>query len=464
MIASEIAKGKKYAKRKHTLISEEACLVPIMTACSKVTIESLGKKSDKKVIPVKSLGRFQWVKVPHLSRATITSVHNELIVGNPIELSQRKETGRDLVLVIFIDGLADLGRFEMEDLSKLMPHTSKFFSSGSRFARHFANAEWTLPSVATMFTGLYTDAHGLYHHRKDAELPPETPVLSEYFNNSGYQTLNVGGNWRMSPRYGYTKGFDRTIYKHSMLGAEVIDCFIENNRAFKNRSQFAWLTFMDIHHELNIMGGLDVVADDKDYTQWPQEDGGKSVFKSYSTKKVNNYISNIKSLDERLALLYSYLERSYPTGNITVLLTSDHGQSFLSPNNSPLKDERVMVPMFLKSPVCGELGSSIHEVTECLDIPLILLKESSIMPDHFDRVDGLIPRCLGGNGRTYPYSQSIFPGQTFKSRFSYEDKVFFVESEDLVVSLSDLPKQYYRASLDTQDVELPTEVMKHLKS
>ena len=123
-----------------------------------------------------------------------------------------------------------------------------------------------------------------------------------------------------------------------------------------------------------------------------------------------------------------------------------------------------MVPMFLKSPVCGDLGSSIHEVTECLDIPLILLKESSIMPDHFDRVDGLIPRCLGGNGRTYPYSQSIFPGQTFKSRFSYEDKVFFVESEDLVVSLSDLPKQYYRASLDTQDVELPTEVMKHLKS
>ena len=249
-----------------------------------------------------------------------------------------------------------------------------------------------------------------------------------------------------------------------MLSTEIIDCFIENNRAFKERSQFAWLTFMDIHHELNIFGDLDVIADDNHYTQWPKADKGKSVFKRYSAEKVENYISNIKSLDERLCLLYAYLERSYPSGNITVLLTSDHGQSYLSEGQSPLKDERVMVPMFLKSPLCGELGSYIHEITECVDIPLILLKESNIKPEKFAGLDSVIPRCLGGNGRKYAYSQSIFPGQTYKSRFSYETKDYFIESEDLVVGLDNLPKQYLRPSLDERSADLPVEVIEHLDS
>lgn len=459
-IGAEILTAKK--RMKHFVQNLDAdCLIPVMSRRGEALIEEYGGRSS--IVDVKSLDRFQWLKIASGSTLTLKSSH-DLIVGSPISLSQSHNCRRDLVLVIFIDGLADIERLGIGSFADLMPKTSRFFSSGSRFTQHFANAEWTLPSVASLFTGSYTNSHGLFHPSKRTPLRTGEKLLSEVFQEHGYNTFHVGGNWRMSPSYGYMRGFDRTVYKRSMDCAEVIDCFIENNLTFKNRSQFAWLTFMDLHHEINLLGRLDSISGDDGYTQWPSQDNQKSVFRRHSPAMKNNYISNIRSLDSRLAGLYSYLEEAYSSRGLTVVLTSDHGQSYLSDDLSPLKDERVMVPLFFRSPLCSKWMKNITEFTECVDIPLILLNDSDICPDYFLSRDGRVPKCMGGHGRNFAYSQSLFPGQTYKSRFTYSEDTYYCESKQPFTTLEALPSQTMISSQIAFSSKLPGELQKHLEN
>ena len=459
-IGAEILKA---TKRIGTFVQsiDKDCMLPVMTKLGEALIEVDGKQST--LIDVKSLDRFQWLKLPGGSTLTLKSDY-DLTVGTPIALTKSYDCQRDLVLVLFVDGLADVERLGIGSFADLMPKTSRFFSSGSIFSQHFANAEWTLPSVASLFTGSYTNSHGLYHPDKRTALRHDVRVLSEVFQEHGYNTFHVGGNWRMSPPYGYMRGFDRTVYKNSMECEEVIDCFIENNLTFKSRSQFAWLTFMDLHHEVNLLGRLDSISGDDGYTQWPSRDGQKSVFKRHNSAMINNYISNIRSLDSRLSSLYSYIEDSYTGRNTTIILTSDHGQSYLSEDSFPLKDERVMVPLFYRSPISSGWERRISEFTECVDVPLMLLKDSGICTDEFLSRDGRIPKCMGGSGRSFAYSQSIFPGQTYKSRFTYSEGTYLCESTQLTKTLEFLPSQTLIEGQRSLSAKLPSEVRDHLES
>ena len=53
----------------------------------------------------------------------------------------------------------------MTNINKLIPNTINFFKAGLTFENCFANSEWTLPSVASLFTGKYTHKSKIFHPR-----------------------------------------------------------------------------------------------------------------------------------------------------------------------------------------------------------------------------------------------------------------------------------------------------------
>lgn len=66
---------------------------------------------------------------------------------------------------------------------------------------------WTIPSHASLFTGLYPWVHGV-HHKGRRRLPSELPRISTLLRSQGYQTLALSGNAFLTPSSGLVDGFD----------------------------------------------------------------------------------------------------------------------------------------------------------------------------------------------------------------------------------------------------------------
>ncbi len=76
-------------------------------------------------------------------------------------------------------------------------------------------AGWSLPSHASMFTGLYASGHGADDQHK--YLQPEFRTLAEIVRSRGYQTLGYCDNPYVGPATGLDRGFEwfNRVYQSS---------------------------------------------------------------------------------------------------------------------------------------------------------------------------------------------------------------------------------------------------------
>ena len=227
-------------------------LIPISGKNIKITKFS---KSKQNQIVYGSEDKFNYFFCPKNSSIKLES-KSDFILGDPLFFNQKKETKNDLVVLLFIDGLADYEILGYESLSQIMPNTSKFFEVGYEFKNHFANSEWTFPSFANIFTGLYTQKHGLFHPWSKKALPKNIETIAELFKKNGYLTFQSGGNKMINPSFGYSRGFDRNIYQREMNAIQTIENFIENQNTFSERSTFSFLKLLDLRHDLGYINHI----------------------------------------------------------------------------------------------------------------------------------------------------------------------------------------------------------------
>jgi len=425
----EIIYGTYYKNEKVVFQCNEDSVLPISMENHKdvLRISCDDKLTDEiKNLPPK---RYQYFTADKGLKYTIES-NGGVVIGKPIQLRQKIKHKKKLVLCIFIDGLVDsseLGKYRDE---QLMPHTASFFKNGTRFRNHFSNAEWTLPSVPGFFTGTRQQTHGFFSPKDSHVIGGNEKILSEVFQDDGYLTFQSCGNWRKSPAYGYVKGFDRTIYKKEMDAKDVIFSFLEHMRAFKDRDNFVWLTFMDVHHLLNVIPDVSSqIAGNICVTPWYDPDNKKkSVFTEKDEKLVDIYVNEVKRVDYYLKIIYDYLKENFKDDEMLVTLVSDHGQAFASDDQHPLSLARTKVPWFLYGE--GIPKQDAYELTENIDIFETILKCCDLQTSE-NNYDSKMPFTLGGNAeREYVFSQSIYPGQTYKAvirdkycEYRYESKL-----------------------------------------
>jgi arylsulfatase A-like enzyme/Flp pilus assembly protein TadD len=77
---------------------------------------------------------------------------------------------------------------------------------GARFTRAYAPAPITLPSHASMMTGLHPPKHGARHN--GMRLDASVPTLAERLRAGGFATGAFIGAFPLDRRFGLTKGFD----------------------------------------------------------------------------------------------------------------------------------------------------------------------------------------------------------------------------------------------------------------
>ncbi len=256
--------------------------------------------------------RFYYYKFNKNDELEIKS-NKEFILGNKIEIKKNKNLP-SLVLNIFIDGLSQ--KFiEENNLENIAPNIYKFFKEGTICNNTYVTGEWTYVSLASFFTGKTTTNHRVFHPNYDTNNLIRNELYSEIFQNEGYLTAKIDGDWRSNPAIGYMKGLDRYLYQPSvreMHCDDVITETIEHLETFKNNNNFLWICIPDLHDvadefetriSTQVRSSINCRAFEKS-----QE---TSVRKKKDDKKSERFGVQLKRIDTYLGLLFNYIKDNY---------------------------------------------------------------------------------------------------------------------------------------------------------
>ena len=215
-----------------------------------------------------------------------------------------------------------------------------------RFDRVQAVAPWTVPSVASVMTGLYPHRHGagVLNHRVanlDRMLPSglvETPsTLGEILLRHGYRTANLSAHpWTAHKRFGLNRGFlesrliveDRDLLKEGIAWVEDAAATDPESPFFLNlhplRVHSAWL-----EPQLAIRERLQGMR--PDFREVAQEEAPLGLAESPESEMFLRYLEYVRSIAELRAELAAFLRSLDEIALLPrtlVVAYSDHGEEF----------------------------------------------------------------------------------------------------------------------------------------
>ena len=92
------------------------------------------------------------------------------------------------------------------------------------FRNTVAAAPWTVPSHASMFSGVNAHRHGANYAGSVSE---GVDFLAEYLRGAGYSTMAVTGGGYIGPEHGFARGFDEFSYYSGEKGSDELESGIE---------------------------------------------------------------------------------------------------------------------------------------------------------------------------------------------------------------------------------------------
>lgn len=139
------------------------------------------------------------------------ALRTEVAPDSPRTAKKTAARGPDVLLVVVDTLRADTVYGSNTDFP-IMPHLRRWAQQSVFFTEAEATSGWTLPSIASLFTGINPT-------RIQAErriLLSETTTLAEHFADAGYRTHGYVDNVNLAPRSGFAAGF-HTWFRRSAL-------------------------------------------------------------------------------------------------------------------------------------------------------------------------------------------------------------------------------------------------------
>lgn len=423
-LKTELLKGRKGKEFCYTIENPTTFPISLFSRSGELQIEGPGENYtfEQNVL---DLNQYNYLSFSQPGQYKFTS-NNLFFMGNPMNLKPTKRSPQ-LIITVFIDGLSN--DVIENDLDHLMPSTAKFFSTGYRNNNCYTTGDWTLPSVASMYTGKTVINHNLYHAHNHLEINQSNKLFTSYFKENGYMTAQINNNWRITPTVGYLEDMDRIVYQHFMGGFtanEVVGEAIEHLEAFKENNHFLWVGIEDLHDIADEINNdlLSQVHVDGKYRQ-KKNVGVTSVLSPYDFNKVKKYEAELKRIDFHLSTLYNYLENNFGKENILVSLISDHGQTYLKEDDFLLHEPKRKVPFMI---VGKDVESKISdEISSILDLFPTLAKLAKV---EMDVQEGVVLKDFGGEGRKFALTETIHPGQPYLIAITDSNFIFRFKSHE----------------------------------
>lgn len=300
------------------------------------------------------------------------------------------------------------------------PNLAQLASRGLLFRNSYSASTWTLPSTASLMTGLYPDQHGV--RRLPQQLPPEANTLAERLRALGYRTAAFTDGGFVDPQWGFAQGFDRyDSTRGQAWSPKDVKRVVEPaerwlaERAAEAKAGGTAPFFLLVHtyeaHQpyLNRDGLADPFLppgpkprNESYWIRFPARLEGPEL-----SRVVALYDGEIRRADRHLARLWRLLGRKEFADRTAILVTSDHGEELMDHGNmehgmGKLYDENIKVPLILKLPD-GTRGNVTSPVSGVDVVPTFLDLAGAPKSD-LEALPGrsLLPLAADPKARTEP--------------------------------------------------------------
>ena len=336
----------------------------------------------------------------------------QIVWGDPVLVDRAVELPeRPSIIFILVDTLRRdyLGAYGFR--GDISPNLDWLAKESVVFENAFTQAPWTKPSIATLFTSLYPDVHGLDNHGglfgerasdslTTGILPPEALTMAELFQVSGYRTGAFVANPWLDRAFGFAQGFD--TYEIRTDGDELLDRargWLESRAS--GEPFFLYLHLMDVH------GPYDAPEDDfermrgsvslerfeplpvermrrlppyLDGISWfSVEDlasagwGAVVDFRLGRSRTLRaRYAANVRDFDRRIGPFLQMLRTSNWNEDAYVVLSSDHGEELLEhggwDHGFSLYDDQIRTPLLIRAPGASGAGRRVHQAVSLIDL------------------------------------------------------------------------------------------------
>lgn len=288
------------------------------------------------------------------------------------------------------------------------------------FDRHYVEGNWTKPSTASLFSGLYQHQHGVTKgHAKVGQDVFETQVLNdelvtlaEEFRDAGYATFGVVKSHHLVPAYGFAQGFDHYSGPGDVKGDAGRVAKVAEVIANLDRGYFGYVHLNACHHPFprNERDPEFMARHGFEY----DEAARAAVGVDFTTQEILDAIRNdrleLTAADRRyLSLIYDAslrrvdrrtvapmlegLRRSGRWDRTLLILTADHGEELVEhggyAHSHALWDEIIRVPMIVKFPK----GLRPQALPDRVDAPT---SNVDVFPTLMEFLGRPVPRGLAG--------------------------------------------------------------------
>jgi arylsulfatase A-like enzyme len=291
------------------------------------------------------------------------------------------------VLVLLVDAL----RADALGIHGASPSPSPVLDAlaarGLVFETAIAQASWTLPSVATLFTGLHPRTHGVARPGVGtgaAVLPAGVPTLAERASHAGVTTVGVSASMLVSPATQLARGFEsffrvpwRREAPHAGSAARVNARFLRWLRPNRRHRFFAYLHYMEPHepyvppagYRVPVPAGVRPAVAAGDALGVARAVDAPPLAAAELRHLRRLYAAEVRAWDAALGELLAGLDRLGVRDSTVVVVTADHGEELADHggllHGMTLYDEVLHVPLVIVGP--GVPAGRVPELVQGID-------------------------------------------------------------------------------------------------
>jgi len=329
------------------------------------------------------------------------------------------------VLIISVDAL------RADAVGSLTPNIGELAARGVTFTEAFAQAPWTLPSLASLMTSRYPSELGIRPLTNDAPgrpafYPPvaSAPRAAEMLREAGYTTAAQLTNPYATEKFGLQGGF--TCIRHSQdrprtplaydllrrglrLGGipserddadQVTRGALAWLREERREPFFLWVHYLDPHAPYGPPPVADTLAHEA-LMRAARESPSTKERESARQRVRQAYEAEVRYCDDWIGKLLRYLDESGLADRTLVILTADHGEGFWEgdalEHGGSFARAVMQVPLVIAFPDRRHAGLRVDEPARLLDVlPTVLDVASVATPSHV-RGTSLLPLLEGSS-------------------------------------------------------------------
>jgi arylsulfatase A-like enzyme len=352
----------------------------------------------------------------------------------------------DAVVLIVVDTLrADFLPF-YGHTPNTAPHLDEALRDAIIFDHAYATSSWTVPSMASLHTGVYPSSHGVIKGdilvRKEGSrsigqpvLPGKFTTIAEMLRSAGFTTIAVPANQHLDKQFGFAQGFDRYPKDSYFQDARRVNRKVEKflGEAFGRvrwedwltSKTFLWVHYFDPHDPYtpripwSRVYAPDYLKNPNKYpaympirrikNRWqPNEEYRQLATPLYESEIAFND-AQIERLADKIRLF---------SDNVLVIFVSDHGEEFADHGNLghgfSLYEEVVRVPLAIRWPKGLKGPKRISTPVSLLDVfPTIAELAGATAPKELQG-NSLVPLMRGAPGDPErPLLMEVFPPRPF---------------------------------------------------